>query len=179
MEISTESGLRADILKRVKSLATSTGETSTTSSSETIIRQVLIPANTWRQGEHINVRGGGFSLSSGGVINSFRVIARLGNTGVSSALVSDFLNNPGVNVPIWWFDFTLTHDIGSPDLSGIGGMFNQIGSVQNISIIRGEINVDFSVDNFFYLTAAVNGTGSPNFIVNETFQITKVPSQNF
>ena len=179
MGLSIEAGLRTESNRRIVSVATSRGEASLTSGSETILRQVLIPANTFRQGEQLICKGGGFGLSTGGVVNSFTLRVRFGSIGLSSPTIIDNTYNPNSNVVTWWQEFLLSHDISSPDFGGIGGVQFVNGATKDYNISRGEIAADFAVDNLLIWSGAVGGTGTPNFIVNETFNVVKVPSQLF
>lgn len=180
MDLSIESGLRSDSNRRIVSVATSRGEAAVTVNVETILRQVLIPANSFRQGEHINVRGGGFAIANGGNITAVQWWARFGSAGLASpSFINPIIFAPAGSLVNWFLDYTLTHDVGVPDFMGIGGQFNFNDGVVFPRVDRGELTVNFMVDNILYLTARITGTGVNHSVTNETFQVTKVPSQIF
>jgi hypothetical protein len=157
----------------------SSTEAAITAAVETNLRQILIPAGSHKRNEHLVIEFGGFCLSQGGVpaLTSQSFFIRYGNTGVASpaALQMTFASG-GDLVTTWFAQLVITHDLspgGGPDYSGIGGIAHISATPPSFQIARGEIAVDFTVDNYIYFNGIVVGTGVTNSMVNETFEIIK------
>jgi hypothetical protein len=152
----------------------SSGETSITVNTETILRQTSIPANFLKRGDHLRVQAGGFILSDTGVVTSVTWRGRFGSTGLASP---EWMNPvtfaPGVALVPWYMEYVLTHDADNPDFMGIGGQFNFNNGAIFPRVDRGEIVADFTVDNTLYLTAQIAGTGANQFVVSETYEVLK------
>jgi hypothetical protein len=168
-----------NINDRSKVIDLSNSEVHLTSSSESILRQTKIPANTFKRNQHLNIKAGGFGIANGGgVVNSLFFRGRFGNAGLSSsAWFSSATYNPGTTVVFWFLDAILTRDTSSPDYIGIGGIFfiQPIGGgTSSFEVLRGELNdVDFTINNDLIISTAINGTGSPNVLVSETYEVIK------
>lgn len=154
-------------------------EATTTAAVETNIRQIKIPAGSHKRNEHLAIEFGGFCLSQGGVpaLTSQSFFIRYGNAGLASpaALQMTFASG-GDLVTTWFAQLIITHDLslgGGPDYAGIGGIAHISATPPSFQIARGEITVDFTLDNYIYFNGIVVGTGVTNFMVNETFQIIK------
>lgn len=162
-------------LKRItRALDISKVEITTLAATETVLRQVTVPANYLKRGEHLRIQLGGFGLAvGGGNLTNAQLIARFGTAGalLSPPIFDTGVRNPAANITTFFGEVILTHDSGTPDFGGLGGWM-AYSAPAVVAIGRGEIVADFTVENILYFNAIITGGVTPT-IVSETWEVLK------
>ena len=166
MNEALEIGLRTAVEKRVKSIFTSKAQVNTSAAAYADLRNILIAANTFREGEHLVYKGGGFVLCTGG--NVTQVDFRLRFGGIDVHLVGFAPGAPGA-FP-WFMEGIITQN------SDIGGVF--FWNNANFNVTRGELPgwPGPTADMNLQLQAQIAVSAGTGIVANETWNVVKYPN---